>query len=181
MVDALVAAAQQGDRSATERLLADHYDRVWKVCRRILGNDADAADATQEAMIAIVKGIGRFDGRSSFATWVYRVASNAALDEARRRGRRALPSDELPDAGQPGRESAVVDRMTVDGALAELPEEFRAAVVLRDLADLDYAEIAEVLSIPPGTVRSRIARGRAHLANRLGNLDDGGERQRALP
>ncbi len=109
------------------------------------------------------------------------MASNAALDEARRRGRRALPSDELPDAGQPGRESAVVDRITVDGALAELPEEFRAAVVLRDLADLDYAEISEVLSIPPGTVRSRIARGRAHLANRLGNLDDGGERQRALP
>ena len=181
MIDELVLAARSGDRSATERLLSEHYDRVWKVCRRILGNDADAADATQEAMIAIVKGLDRFDGRSSFSTWVYRVASNAALDEVRRRGRRAVPTDELPDPGRPGGESAVVDRLTVDGALAELPEDFRAAVVLRDLADLDYAEIAEVLSIPAGTVRSRIARGRAHLADRLGNHGDGDERQKALP
>jgi RNA polymerase sigma-70 factor (ECF subfamily) len=181
MIDAQVKAAQAGDRRATERLLAEHYDRVWRVCRRLTGNDADAADATQEAMIAIVRGLPRFDGRSTFSTWIYRVATNAALDELRRRGRRALPTDSLPDAVVAARDSAVVDRLSVDEALAELPEEFRAAVVLRDLADLDYAEIAEALQIPAGTVRSRIARGRAQLARRFGNQDDGGERQKALP
>ena len=83
-------AAQGGDRGALDQLLRRHYDRVHAVCRRITGNDADAADAAQEAMIAIVRNLDRFDGRSSFGTWAYRIATNASLDELRRRKRRRL-------------------------------------------------------------------------------------------
>ena len=88
----LVTAARQGDREALEALLRRHQDRLHGLCRRMLGNDHDAEDATQEAMIAIVRGLARFDGRSAFSTWAYRVATNAALDELRRKGRRPRPT-----------------------------------------------------------------------------------------
>ena len=127
-------------------------------------------------MIAIVKGLERFDGRASFSTWSYRVATNACLDELRRRGRRPDPglsehehADDNYVAGREARDpSEIVSAgIDVDDALAELPDEFKAPVVLRDMAGLDYAEIAEVLDIAPGTVRSRIARGRGRLADLL--------------
>ncbi|HET6953366.1 MAG TPA: RNA polymerase sigma factor [Acidimicrobiales bacterium] len=197
----LVAAARAGDRDALDALLRRHHDRWWRLCRRMAGNDADGHDALQEALIAVARGIRRYDGRSAFTTWAYRVVTNACLDELRRRARRPLPrpmgSPGLPlgeaaggpvpagagfvaapdHGGWPGAPAspgdaaveAVADRLDVDRALARLPEEFRAAVVLRDLCDLDYAEIARVLDVPPGTVRSRIARGRAQLAALLGN------------
>jgi RNA polymerase sigma-70 factor (ECF subfamily) len=167
----LAAAAAAGDRRALEVLLDRHVDHVHAVCRRVLLHREDALDATQEALLAIARGISRFDGRSKFTTWMYRVATNAALDELRRRRRRPTPVEELPEPAVPphGIEDPVDARLDVDAALARAPEEFRVAVVLRDLCDLDYAEIAEVLDIPPGTVRSRIARGRAALTELLGN------------
>lgn len=145
------------------------------MCRRITGNDADAADATQEALIAVVRGLPRFDGRSAFSTWVYRVATNACLDELRRKKRRPDPvdDDELLVSGGAGgdaRESLASQaalKLDVDAALRRLPVEFRAPVVLRDLSGLDYAEISEVLDVPVGTVKSRISRGRAMLADLL--------------
>jgi RNA polymerase sigma-70 factor, ECF subfamily len=172
---ALAALAATGDRAALELLLERHVDRVHAVCRRILLHPEDALDATQEALIAIARGISRFDGRAAFTTWMYRVATNAALDELRRRRRRPAPVEELPEPATPlrGIEDPVDARLDVDAALARLPEEFRVAVVLRDLCDLDYAEIAAVLEVPPGTVRSRIARGRAALAELLGNPTPG--------
>ncbi|HUF83189.1 MAG TPA: sigma-70 family RNA polymerase sigma factor [Acidimicrobiia bacterium] len=170
--DALAAAAAAGDRGALELLLDRHADRIHALCRRVIGHPEDALDATQEAMIAVARGIGRFDGRSAFTTWLYRVATNAALDEGRRRSRRPQPVETLPEppstSGSP-LDTRVGARVDVDAALARLPEEFRVAVVLRDLCDLDYAEIADALDVPPGTVRSRIARGRAALADLLGN------------
>ena len=132
-----------------------------------MGNDADTDDATQEALLAICRGIARFDGRSTFSTWLYRVATNACLDELRRKGRRPIATepDAMPAAALSDRfADDIADRLEIDGALAQLSPDFRAAVVLRDLCQLDYDEIAEVLGIPPGTVRSRIARGRAQLA-----------------
>ncbi|MEO5725200.1 MAG: sigma-70 family RNA polymerase sigma factor [Ilumatobacteraceae bacterium] len=176
-----MVAAQGGDRDALDQLLREHYDRVYAVCRRITGNDSDAADATQEAMIAIVRGLARFDQRATFSTWAYRIASNCSLDELRRRRRRPLLA--VADPRQPARVSgdplqvadprsesvldSVDDRLQLDDALAELATDFRVAVVLRDVADLDYAEIASVLDLPIGTVKSRIARGRAALASKL--------------
>lgn len=177
----LVAAAQSGDRRALDTLLRRHYDRVHAVCRRIAGSSRDADDAAQEAMISIVRGLPRFDGRAQFSTWAYRIATNAALDELRRRKRRPalhVVGDEgtIPDAVDPLAErqvTGVADRLAIDAALDQLPEEFRAAVVLRDVGDLDYAEIAEALGVPVGTVKSRIARGRAQLSTALGNRGPG--------
>ena len=141
------------------------------MCRRLTGDDADAAEATQEALIAIVRGLPSFGGRSRFSTWSYRIAVNASLDELRRRRRRPQPTDDaelaLMAVAQPGAD-ARIGRLDVDTALMGLSPDFRAAVVLRDLCGLDYSEIAEVLDIPPGTVRSRIARGRAALVPFLG-------------
>ena len=154
-------------------MLRRHYDRLYAVCVRLTGNQADAADATQEALLAIVRGLPRFDGRAAFTTWSYRVATNACLDELRRRRRRpspGLPDDDHDIAAEDDAiavDDGVVARMAIDAALQALPLDFRAAVVLRDVCALDYAEIAEVLGIPPGTVRSRIARGRALLAAQL--------------
>lgn len=172
----LVEAARTGDRRALDILLRRHHDRILNLCRRLAGNEADAHDAAQEALLAIVRGLDRFDGRAAFSTWAYRVTTNACLDELRRRRRRpvvGIPTDDEGEPRQPdGRADAIDglgDRLAVEAALATLPLEFRTPVVLRDLCDLDYAEIATTLGIPPGTVRSRIARGRAHLARSLGN------------
>lgn len=184
--DELVAAAQAGDRDALDALLRRHLDLIHAICSRLAGNPADAADATQEALIAIVRGLPRFDRRAAARTWMYRVATNACLDELRRRGRRPrLGLDdtmaERPDPA-PSLDRSVTDRLTLDDALARLPEEFRVAVVLRDVQGMDYAQIAEVLQIPIGTVRSRIARGRQALATDLdGNQDRSGQRQRERP
>lgn len=182
--DDLVAAAQRGDGAAMDQLLRRHYDRVHAVCRRIAGGSRDADDAAQEAMIRVVRNIDKFDGRSAFGTWVYRIATNTALDELRKRKRRPQfhVVDDDGDVAEPADEFAhrhiddVADRITIDAALADLPEEFKAAVVMRDVGDLDYAEIAEALGVPVGTVKSRIARGRRMLVEKLGNQDPPGER-----
>jgi RNA polymerase sigma-70 factor (ECF subfamily) len=185
-----VAAAQSGDRRALDTLLRRHADRLHAVCRRIAGNDADALDATQEAMIAIVRGLDRFDGRSAFSTWAYRVATNACLDELRRRRRRPepTPDDDLDAAVRSPAAGTDLDhvgvRVDIDVALATLAPEYRAAVVLRDLIGLDYAEIGEILGAPAGTVKSRIARGRAALAAVLepdGNPAAPAQRPRTRP
>ena len=169
----LVSRAQAGDRAALDTLLRRHYDRIYGLCRRMTGGDADAADAAQEALIAIVRGLPRFDGRAAFSTWAYRVATNACLDEIRRRRRRPDPAEVGTDGsapaprGEPGLADSVSDRLDIDAALVRLPVEFRAVVVLRDHLGMDYAAIAEALDIPIGTVRSRLARGRAALADLL--------------
>lgn len=121
--------------------------------------------------MAIVRGLPRFDGRSTFKTWSYRVATNACLDEIRRRNRRPIAVMDTPEptSDDPLLDQRAADRLTIDEAVQQLPEEFRLPVVLRDVAGFDYADIAETLDIPPGTVRSRIARGRRQLAGILGN------------
>ena len=193
----LLRRVRAGDRGALDELLRLHQPRLWAVCRRMTGSDADADDAAQEALVSIVRALPRFDGRSRFGTWAYRIAVNASLDELRRRRRRpepGLPGDAdmatssdrgserrsgpggvgaEPVATTPAPEGAAL-AADVDAALRRLPPEFRAPVVLRDLCTLDYAEIAEVLDLPPGTVRSRISRGRAALAPLLapGNSAD---------
>lgn len=169
-----------------------HIDRIHVVCRRLCANSADAEDATQDTLIAVIKGLPRFDGRSSFSTWVHRVATNTCIDGMRRRRRRPQVVRGVGERGRiendgsragatidpadpsVGADDRVPDRMAIDDALAALPEEFRVAVVLRDALGLDYAEIAEVLGLPPGTVRSRIARGRGRLAEMLTEADPDG-------
>lgn len=172
----LVRAAQSGDRRAMEDLLRRHYDRMFAICRRITGDDADAADAAQHAAISVVRALPGFDGRAKVSTWIHRIATNAALDELRRRRRRPTPFDAAPaedhtyddgrdsrlvDIDASARLDAIADRAELDTALATVPEVFRVPMIMRDLADLDYSEIAAALGVPIGTVKSRISRGRA--------------------
>lgn len=156
-----------------------HYDTVRAVCHRIVVNRSDAEDATQNALISIVKALPGFDGRSQFSTWVYRIATNAALDEVRRIGRRPRPTDNdaVYDSAQSDRTEAVVAQLDVVAALAAIPEEYRTTLVLRHVADLEYEEIAAIQGIAVGTVRSRLARGRAQLVDILGNLEAEPRRQ----
>jgi len=154
-------------------LLSRHYDRLYALCRRMARNDADAADACQEALMAIVRGLDKFQGQSTFKTWSHRVASNACLDELRRRQRRPVATIEEPEtlSDHPDLDQQVSDRLSIEDALPLIAEEFRAPVVLRDVMGMDYADIATTLDIAPGTVRSRISRGRRQLAELLGNQD----------
>lgn len=183
--DELLERAREGDSVALNDLLRRHHARLHAVCLRILGRRADADDAAQNALVAIVRGLPSFDGRSAFSTWAYRIATNAALDELRRRRRRPQPSLEMTEASRQSHDAdrqaerallALENREVVHGALADLPDDFRVAVVLRDVADLDYETIAGILGVPIGTVRSRIARGRALLTEAVGNRMPGSER-----
>lgn len=168
----LAARARAGDRRAMEDLLRGSYDLVYPVCRRIVGNPTDAADAAQEALMSVVRALARFDGRSRYSTWLYRIAVNAAIDETRRRARRPVvgitPDFDAASPSPVGDPEGGLGLMDVERALLQLPLDYRSAVVLRDVCGLDYAEIAEVLALPGGTVRSRISRGRSLLAGRLG-------------
>ena len=170
---ALGLAAAAGDRRALERLLDDHVDLIHAVCWRITRHPEDAADATQEALIAVTRGIAGYDGRARFTTWLYRVATNAALMELRRRARRPEPREPVTDpvADSTSPDDRVAAGMDVRAALAALPEEFRVVVVLREFEDLEYTEIAAILDVPVGTVRSRLNRGRRALVDLLGNPD----------
>ena len=149
------------------------------MCQRIVINRSDAEDATQNALISIVKALPSFDGRSQFSTWVYRIATNAALDEVRRIGRRPRPTDNdaVYDSPQSDRTEAVAAQLDVVSALAEIAEEYRTTLVLRHVADLEYEEIAAIQGIAIGTVRSRLARGRAQLVEILGNQEATSNRQ----
>ncbi|MGI9577708.1 MAG: RNA polymerase sigma factor [Microthrixaceae bacterium] len=181
--DELAAAAAQGDTAATEELLRGHARRIHATCRRLCRDRGDAEDAAQEAMISVVRGLPRFDQRSSVSSWIYRITTNACMDELRRRRRRPEPDDAVEQTRAQGVRSnphpdpleaalTAEQRHELLDALADLPEDYRVAVVLRDVADLDYATIAEVAGVPVGTIRSRIARGRGRLARML---DENGE------
>ncbi len=181
--DVLLAAARRGDHDALEALLRSVHDRMAAVARRMLRDPGDAADCTQEALIRVVRGLAGFDGRSSFSTWCHRIVATTALDELRRRGRRPVTvpeTDREPLSTESTPEQASLDALAladIDSALARLPEEFRQAVVLSDVADLDYPTIAEMLEVPVGTVKSRVARGRAQLRDVLGNPTESGGRR----
>lgn len=164
-----------GDRSATDALLRAHYDTVRAVCHRIVTNRADAEDATQQALISIVRALPGFDGRARFSTWAYRIATNAAIDEIRRTRRRGVPTDsaviDSVATAVPDHSPSVDDRLAFESALARVAPEYRQVLVMRHVADMEYAEISVALDVPVGTVRSRLARGRAQLTEILGNPD----------
>lgn len=158
-----------------------HYDTVRAVCHRIVINSADADDATQQALISIVRALPRFDMRSSFSTWAYRIATNAAIDEIRRTRRRGVPMDsavlESASPASVDHSTGITDRIAFETALAKVTPEYREVLVMRHVADMEYADIAVTLDVPVGTVRSRLARGRAQLTELLGNPDMDPDRQ----
>lgn len=198
----LVQAAQAGDRSAMEQLFERHHQKIYGICQRMLRHEEDASDAAQEVFVSIVRNLGSFSGQAAFSTWAYRIAVNVCKDEFARRKSRAVVSSDVLGAGTGGGgdvgevvagtgTGAAVGAgssasspagevaetvVEVQTALAQLPEQYRAALVLREQAGLSYEQISELLEVPVGTVRSRIARGRAELAKLLG-LDEAGHRR----
>jgi RNA polymerase sigma-70 factor, ECF subfamily len=173
----LLAAHLQGDRSAFGQLVGRHERRVYGICLRMLGNREDAQDAAQEAFLSALRRASSFRQEAAFSTWLYRIAVNAATDQARRRGRaRTAPLDPedaglaVASGGELG--EVVASAVAVQTALAKVPEEFRVAVVLCDLYRVPYADAAQILEIPVGTVKSRVFRGRLALAECLGAPPD---------
>ena len=162
---ALVARAQAGERGAFSLLVRRHQATVYRVCYRVLGDREDAADATQEAFLRAYRKLDTFAGRSAFKTWLLRLAMNVSLNERARR-KSAVVLDEAATAPTPGPEGEVLRLESVAQlrqALQLLPPNHRAAVVLRDLEGLSYAEAAAVLDVPEGTVKGWAHRGRERL------------------
>ena len=162
----LVAAAQRGDRDALDRLLRRHYDRIHAVCRRIAGSTRDADDAAQEALIRIVRAIDRFDGRASFSTWSYRIATNAALDELRRRGRQAELTREPAALAGVGVDEGTADserRLAVSAALERLQPPERELIALKFFAGLENREIARVLGVSESNAGTKLHRAMTKL------------------
>ena len=168
--DLVLTRAQKGDTAALDAVLRHHYDAIRSICHRIVINSADAEDATQMALISVARALPSFDRRASLSTWIYRIATNAALDELRRISRRPVPTqDSAIDRAQPDTTGDVDTQMLIAQALGGVAPEYRVVLVLRHVADLDYEEIATILDIPIGTVRSRLARGRTRLTEIVGN------------
>lgn len=164
---ALVERARSGDREAFSELVWRHQDAVYTLAVRLVGPDL-AADVAQEALIRAWRALPRFRGEAAFSTWLHRITVNTALDALRSAARRPLRVDRGLDAVDPrdhlGRGEQQLD---VRAALAQIPDEQRAAVVLVDMLGLGVAETATVLEVAPGTVKSRCFRGRARLAAML--------------
>jgi RNA polymerase sigma-70 factor, ECF subfamily len=181
----IVHRCMDGDSGAWAEMVRTHQKRVYGLCYRFTGNAADAEDLTQDVFLKIYSNLGSFDAtRGSLPVWITTMTRNLLVDNFRRtRNLRATgslddgweqteelkPVDRLVAGGPSPHESAARKELAhmVQGALAKVSVELREAVILRDLQDLDYKEIAQVLAIPEGTVKSRISRGRAELARLL--------------
>ena len=169
---ALLAAHVAGDPDAFAELVRRHRDRLWAVALRTLGDREEAADAVQDALISTYRAAGSFRGDSAVTTWLHRVVVNACLDRVRRRT--ARPTVPLPDDdalyAEPDIAGRVATSLDVTAALATLPAEQRAALVLVDMQGWSVDEAARILGVAPGTIKSRCARGRARLLPALTHL-----------
>jgi len=181
----VVRRCMAGDSGAWAELVRTHHRRVYGLCYRFTGNGADAEDLTQDVFLKIYSNLSSFDmARGSLQVWIMTMTRNLLVDNFRRtRNQRATdsldagwdetdelrPIDRLQASGASPHEKAAQKELAkmVQGALAKVSVELREAVILRDLQDMDYKEIAQVLGIPEGTVKSRISRGRAELARLL--------------
>jgi RNA polymerase sigma-70 factor (ECF subfamily) len=176
--EALLRAHTEGDPEAFGELFRRHRDRLWAVALRTSGDREEAADALQDALLSAHRAAARFRGDSAVTTWLHRIVVNACLDRIRRR--QAHPTVPLPDGNVdsdrptgPEPAAPAVDHdtaMVVRQALARLPVDQRAAIVLVDIEGYPVAEVATMLGVAEGTVKSRCARGRARLAMILGHL-----------
>lgn len=186
----LVQRAKQGDEESFAALVEQNQGRIYNLALRMTGNPDDALELSQEAFLNAWKGLGKFQGDSSFATWLYRLTSNVCIDFLRREKRRnALSMTVSLDDEEEARQAELPDerysphveaerrerRETLRAGLASLSAEHRRVLVLRELEGLSYGEIAQVLELEEGTVKSRIARARLALRNYLkkqGNFFD---------
>jgi RNA polymerase sigma-70 factor (ECF subfamily) len=183
----LVQQSQTGDTQAMERLILKYQGRIYNVILKMCGNPDDAAELAQETFVKVIESIDKFKGRSSFYTWLFRIAVNLTLNFCQRSARTATRSLDTEETEPEGRAQQLLkdllsDESAVDPAvlaqsrelcelakksLLRLEEPQRAVVVLRDIEGMDYAQIADVLNIELGTVRSRLSRARSNLRDIL--------------
>jgi len=187
--ETLAARAAAGDEPAFEALVIRYQARVFRLARRLTGSDGDAQDALQDAFLQVHRHLSSFRGEARFSTWLYRIATNAALMLRRARVRRPAESLEefLPRFDAEGRHAAtpaqlrsvcnaeeVIDRQLLAekarAGIDRLPDLYREAFVLRDLEELSTADVAEVLGVEPAAVRQRVHRARLMLRGYLGAL-----------
>lgn len=169
----LLRRACKGDVQAFEELMQSHESRIYAIALRMMGNREDAQDCAQEAMVRIYRAMGSFKDQSALATWIYRITMNTCLDELRRRKARKVTSlDSLVDNGwsptdtgdTPEEHGLRVEKQNaLNQAIQSLPDDMRAAIILRDVKGYSYDEIASILDANVGTIKSRISRGREKL------------------
>ena len=178
----LVHQCTQGDSAAMERLILKYQNRIYNVILKICANIDDAAELTQDTFVKVIENIDKFQGKSSFYTWAFRIAVNLTLNYCKRNAKlvfRSLDAEQDPDSQAPMMlkefltddsfpDPAVVAQNSelcrlIQDALLKLDDEQRIVVVLRDIEGMDYAQIAEVLGIELGTVKSRLSRARSNL------------------
>jgi RNA polymerase sigma-70 factor (ECF subfamily) len=175
----LIARCQAKEPDAIA-LLVERYQRyVYRLAYSLTGNGADADDLAQDAMINVLKGIGNFKGRSSLTSWIYVVVLNTFRDAKRRASRRPATSLENQPGGAEQQPTPLWNEgdtllrkelaQVLQNVLAQVPEDFRTVVTLYDILGFSYEEIANMLGLPMGTVKSRLHRGRAFMRERLGN------------
>ena len=169
----LLRRACKGDVQAFEELMQSHESRIYAIALRMMGNREDAQDCAQEAMVRIYRAMSSFKSQSALATWIYRITMNTCLDELRRRKARKVTSlDSLVDNGwsptdtgdTPEEHGLRVEKQNaLNQAIQSLPDDMRAAIILRDVKGYSYDEIASILDANVGTIKSRISRGREKL------------------
>jgi RNA polymerase sigma-70 factor (ECF subfamily) len=160
----LAGRAARGDADAFEQLVIRYQDRLYTLALRVTLSEHDARDCVQEGLISAWRAIDRFRGDARFSTWIYRIVIRKAYDALDRRKRSAEPVEEI-DVRVADRPAD--DRLDVIAALATLEPDFRAAVVACDIVGMSMEEAADALGVPPGTVKSRLSRARARLADQL--------------
>ena len=183
----LVEQCRRGDSAAMERLVLEYQNRIYNVILKICADPEDAAELTQETFVKIIENLSKFEGRSSFYTWAFRIAVNLTLNYCQRNAKLALRSldaeeeqysnqtrhalkeflsdDSSPDPAAVA-QNKELHKIAV-GALMKLDDAQKAVIVLRDIEGMSYARIAEVLNIELGTVRSRLSRARSRLRDIL--------------
>jgi RNA polymerase sigma-70 factor (ECF subfamily) len=179
----LVEQCQQGDSVATERLILRYQNRIYNAILKMCGNADDAAELTQDTFVKVIENIDKFEGRSGFYTWAFRIGVNLTLNYCKRGAKLGLRSLDAEENEHSGQAKQVLKEFLTDDsspnpavvasskelceivmkALMNLADEQRAVVVLRDIEGMNYAQIAEVLDIEIGTVRSRLSRARSKL------------------
>jgi RNA polymerase sigma-70 factor, ECF subfamily len=180
--DRLIEQCLAGDEAAWETIVKQNWRKVFNVAYKFVGKHEEAEDLTQDIFIKIFKALGTFDRRANFQTWIVSISRNLCIDHYRsvRKERqtiaREVDTGDLQPASPDRTPYAAAEhqdlRATLREALQTLPVTLRTAVILRDLQELSYQEIAEKLELPEGTVKSRINRGRLELARQLKRLQD---------
>ncbi len=200
---ALLAKARRGDQQALGELLVAYQDRLYNVCLRMVSHPDDAAEVCQDVLMKVIQGLARFRGDSGLGTWMTRIAMNQSISHLRRRRvRRTVSLDQpfgsdngpddqasalrhqIQDSREPGPDQCVQDSemlARLHQAMANLDDDFRAVLVLRDIEQQDYAQIGKTLEVPVGTVKSRLFRARLALRKEMDRLCSVGESTGGLP